>query len=155
MWILYRSYFWVKVEVVCQYIIHSWQQWIKVHLYFPNCESSYQHFSRNFSTLFQLKRSFLINFTVHIPNKAILYMAWKKWSTARMDYNGELSVKSAMKISQFLVVISPVLGLLLNYFKKLLKTSSNCLQPYRLLLLVKNERILRFAAYTARLSPRI
>ena len=38
-------------------------------------------------------------------------MAWKKWSTARMDYNGELSVKSAMKISQFLVVISPVLGL--------------------------------------------
>ena len=37
-------------------------------------------------------------------------MAWKKWSTARTDYNGELSVKSAMKISQFLVVISPVLG---------------------------------------------
>ena len=42
--------------------------------------------------------------------QAILYMAWKKWSTARTDYNGELSVKSAMKISQFLVVISPVLG---------------------------------------------
>ena len=48
-------------------------------------------------------------------NKAILYMAWKKWSTARRDYNGELSVKSVMKISQFLVIISPVLGNNINY----------------------------------------